>query len=386
MAFGRHGGRRLNVQTFTAAEIERIIEVARRYGSRSRSHSGAKLAALFALLAHLGPRVSEALALRWKDVDFARRKITLQTLKKEKPEWRTVPMVKPIFTELMVWRRCVPMAEPGDFVFRGLARKSGYTTVWAIFRKVLLRAGIPRARTHDLRHSFISNLYQRTRDLTLCRDVVGHSSISTTDGYAHAIRMWEAFEEIGTAYGPIRSERPRRTAANGNGHAANGACRCQSDLLARMERMEQGFVVLIQGLERFAHRVSQQHKERPPKMLLASTGDAFGGDTAARQQKSHVLPRVERIPLDLQDTEHEAPPHRASVLAGHLARYDLGTPTALGSVLGASRQYAHQVLAGKHCFGVKVAKRIGAAIGVPFSTVLEWQENGYAGSQDGKEG
>lgn len=67
-----------------------------------------------------------------------------------------------------------------------------------------------------------------------------------------------------------------------------------------------------------------------------------------------------------------------------LKTYGLDQPSALAVAIGVSRQHAHMILTGRRSpsssrpyhIGVAVAKRIAAATGLPFTLILEWQDNG----------
>jgi site-specific recombinase XerD len=54
-----------------------------------------------------------------------------------------------------------------------------------IIKEIGQKAGIDGLHPHLLRHSFASNLRQRGADLLLMGDALGHSSVSTTQIYAH---------------------------------------------------------------------------------------------------------------------------------------------------------------------------------------------------------
>lgn len=88
--------------------------------------------ALFTLLFILGPRISEALAMKWDDINWDRGELTLPTLKqyetvnglrRKKLASRTLPMPAEVLEALRAHRDRV--AQEPDFVFPASNRHAG---------------------------------------------------------------------------------------------------------------------------------------------------------------------------------------------------------------------------------------------------------------------
>ena len=61
------------------------------------------------------------------------------------------------------------------------------SAIWRIVRKAARGAGIEGdVSPHWCRHAHISHALERGASMALVRDSVGHSSVSTTNGYLHA--------------------------------------------------------------------------------------------------------------------------------------------------------------------------------------------------------
>ncbi len=155
-----------------------------------------KWRAPIALLIETGMRDSELRFLRWQDVDLVRRVFILvghddrpmKTLSSE----RLIPMTTGALAVVQALKEKAG-DNPTGYLFPE-ATPNRYTLSQA-WRRACKKAGI-HIREHDLRHSFAVRLLQGGADIATTRDVLGHSSISTTDRYAreldHAKRLERA--------------------------------------------------------------------------------------------------------------------------------------------------------------------------------------------------
>ena len=75
----------------------------------------------------------------------------------------------------------------------------GGTTCTTSFQQLLLRAGLPRMRVHDLRHGAASLMAVLGVPPRVAMEIMGHSQIATTlNIYSHVAPEWqkEAMETV----------------------------------------------------------------------------------------------------------------------------------------------------------------------------------------------
>ncbi|OQA91579.1 MAG: Tyrosine recombinase XerD [Elusimicrobia bacterium ADurb.Bin231] len=72
-----------------------------------------------------------------------------------------------------------------------LSKKLSRVSIWNIIKKYAKLAGINKRITpHTLRHSFASHILERGADLRTIQEMLGHSSITTTQIYTHTDRQF----------------------------------------------------------------------------------------------------------------------------------------------------------------------------------------------------
>jgi integrase len=188
-----------------------------------KSLEGDRLEPLYLLTIALGLREGEVLGLKWDKVDLQRRILrvdrALQRVEGElslvEPKTlrsrRTLTLPEMVVTALQSHR--VRQLEERmltgerwqdlDFVFTtsiGTPIDARNLIRW--FHAALKKAGLPRRRFHDLRHSCASLLLAQRVPARVVMDVLGHSQISLTlDTYSHVMpaMLKEAADSIDAA-------------------------------------------------------------------------------------------------------------------------------------------------------------------------------------------
>ena len=129
-----------------------------------------------------GLRRGELFNLRWCDVDFDHRNLTVAGSYSKTGKTRHIPLNDEAFEVLQQWGS--QTGQKPELVFAG---KSGsrLTDIKKSWSKLLQDAGIENFRWHDLRHHFASKLVMASVDLNTVRELLGHSSLDMTLRYAH---------------------------------------------------------------------------------------------------------------------------------------------------------------------------------------------------------
>jgi integrase len=157
--------------------------------------------AMGTICATTGLRISEALGLRWADVDFEKgqadvlRSVVDGAVGRCKSEvsQQPVPLDELTLSELRSWRKATMYAADSDWVFAS-ERLFGKTPVWAntslqkVLQPVARRAGImKRIGWHMFRHTYSSLLSECGNDVKVVQELMRHAKVSTTmEVYTHA--------------------------------------------------------------------------------------------------------------------------------------------------------------------------------------------------------
>ena len=203
---------RVEKPTLTPAQVRSLIEAVPE-----------KLQALFVVLYLTGLRIGEALALKWKDVDFADSKLyvrrSLWRRREQTPKSRRSVRAKhvlPTMAAALVRHRELSFyTQAEDYIFTTQAGKPldpddlRKRTLYPAMDKVGIKHTHPRAYGfHLFRHSAGSEMHKRTNDLKQTQRFLGHSGVAVTaDVYVHlqADTEVEAMKKLEEAVFPDKS-------------------------------------------------------------------------------------------------------------------------------------------------------------------------------------
>ncbi|MCI7551936.1 MAG: tyrosine recombinase XerC [Actinomycetaceae bacterium] len=153
--------------------------------------------AILELLYSSGIRVSECVGLNMDDIS---PDSSVRVVGKGNKE-RIVPVGKPAYDAVMRWldvRSDLATSTSADALFLGVhGGRLGVRTVRTILDRLTVLAGVPKISPHDLRHSAATHLLDGGADLRSVQEVLGHSSLQTTQRYTHVSseRLRVAFEQ-----------------------------------------------------------------------------------------------------------------------------------------------------------------------------------------------
>lgn len=160
---------------------------------------GCRDLALCELLYGSGLRISEVLQLNVGDIDTRSR--TVRVLGKRSKE-RIVPVTQTAIDAMERWLSMRGHLEPPSnerALFLGdRGRRLSPSSAYVIVRRAL--SGVTEAQRkspHVLRHSFATHLLDNGADLKAVSEMLGHSSLSTTQIYTHVSveRLKEAYQK-----------------------------------------------------------------------------------------------------------------------------------------------------------------------------------------------
>jgi integrase len=159
------------------------------------------------LVAATGVRISEALGLKWEDIDYQSKQINLrrvwvaktivERLKTDDSE-APVPLTDLLAIILQDWQKETVYGRPSDWVFastrcKGKKPRSASVLAFDHLRPAALAAGVKikpgqRFGFHNFRHGLASWLVNKGTDVKTVQSLLRHSNVKTTLGlYTHRV-------------------------------------------------------------------------------------------------------------------------------------------------------------------------------------------------------
>lgn len=164
--------------------------------------TNALLKAVVTIALNTALRKNEIRTLRWSQIDFEKRAVSVGRAKTEAGSGRVIPLNQPAFDALVRWAGCLVESQSDDYVFpaceaAGIERKhpdieridpsrpiKSWRSAW---RAALKRAGL-QIRFRDLRHTCITKLAESQASEHTLMAIAGHVSRRMIEHYSH-IRM-----------------------------------------------------------------------------------------------------------------------------------------------------------------------------------------------------
>lgn len=206
------------VQFFTDEQMTKIYEEATRKFGNGKPHYYYGL--VIEILARTGIRIGECLGLKWQDVDFQSRTLTvdntISTIKNRKKKDDTDkkrlivdsdPKTEKSVRKVRLSNKAIIAfenvkaqnisyglsIEPNDYVIQSQRGSIGSSrNVRRSFNAILGKVGIPdydeQYGLHTLRHTYASTLLRKGIDIKVVSALLGHKKVSTTyNTYIHII-------------------------------------------------------------------------------------------------------------------------------------------------------------------------------------------------------
>ncbi|UNY98946.1 tyrosine-type recombinase/integrase [Zhouia spongiae] len=145
-----------------------------------------------------GMRRAELIGLKERDVDFFNKTIRILGKRNKERLAPLLPFVEDSLHKYLRYRKELENKNPEGFLF---LLKSGHkiyeTFVYRVINNYFSRASTKVKKSpHILRHTFATHLLNNGADLNAVKELLGHSSLASTQVYTH-----NSMEELKKAYG-----------------------------------------------------------------------------------------------------------------------------------------------------------------------------------------
>ena len=185
----RISSKRVLPDVLSEEEVEEVLSYVRSLvntGSESKKKKSLRTACLVEVLYATGMRVSELITLKLSDLRLNRR--ILNVIGKGNKQ-RIIPITSRAHDIIVKWLNYIPENTLYLFPSYGINGHITRDTVNKLLVDISLNTNIDRKRLtpHKLRHAFATHIMNRGADLRVVQELLGHSSISTTEIYTHVL-------------------------------------------------------------------------------------------------------------------------------------------------------------------------------------------------------
>jgi integrase len=192
---------RFDPMRFSFYTPEEVMALVRAAGSEQDG-------AIYLTAAFTGLRRGELVALRWREVDFARQTLRVaasyangELTVPKSGKGRSVPLAPPVAEALARLGQRERWTAPDDLVFAGAG--GTYLDASALRRRYVAAqkaAGLRPLRFHDLRHTFGTLAVEHVTSLVELQAWMGHADIKTTMRYTHFRSHPDAAQRLAQAF------------------------------------------------------------------------------------------------------------------------------------------------------------------------------------------
>lgn len=179
----------IRIKTFSDDEVKAILSHLRRTRRKEDSFYSVRNYTMFLLLIGTGLRASEAVSIKWSDIDIERG--SLKVFGKMRKE-EIVPLSGSLCRELAFWKEYCSskFIEVSPYVF--VNQKNQKYTIDGLknwFKRLAKQMSFPdtRCSAHSCRHYFAKVWIQNGGDISTLAKVLRHTSIKTTERY---LQFW----------------------------------------------------------------------------------------------------------------------------------------------------------------------------------------------------
>jgi integrase/recombinase XerD len=179
--------------------VDKVIEVIESISSTDANTSRNKL--IFEFLYGTGARISELVNTDLDDIDIESNIVKIRFGKGSKQ--RIIPLGKQLKIAInnYLTRERNALVSPkkscNSLLLNSRGARLSRQSIWEVINKIALQNNLAELTPHTLRHAFATHLLEGGADVRVVQELLGHSSVNTTQIYTHITveRLREVFAE-----------------------------------------------------------------------------------------------------------------------------------------------------------------------------------------------